>query len=166
MRSLTALTTAVALVIAGFPTVPSYGQSAVMPVRADSEAPNPAVVSLFKAHPQGGERLSKEIADLIVSNPKLAPNLARYVVNSNGLNNAQKKAAERGMAAAMERLGINAADMEPPIYTKAPVVEEAFNPLWLLAAAAAVGLGVCAAVCGCFRSCGGPPPATQHGGVD
>jgi hypothetical protein len=161
MRSVIALTTVAALVIAGFPTVPSYGQSAVVPVRAQAEAPNPAVVSLFKAYPQGGEQLSQQIADLLVSNPKLAPNLAHYVVGSKELSNAQKKAAERGLAAAMDRLGINAAEM--PVKAPPPVVEEAaFNPLWLLAAAAAIGLGVCAAVCGCFRSCGGPPSVTTH----
>ena len=80
---------------------------------------------------------------------------------TRGFRIAQKKAAERGMAAAMERLGINAADL--PVYKAAPPpVEEGFNPLWLLAAAALVGVAVCAIVCGCFRSCGGPPLATAH----
>jgi hypothetical protein len=80
------------------------------------------------------------------------------------LSNAQKKAAERGVAAAMERLGINAADL--PVYKAAPVVEEAFCGWCLLALAAAIGGGVCLAVCDCARSCGGGPPSvTQHGGA-
>src|SRR6266566_765829 len=55
MRSLIALTTAAALVIAGIPVVPSYGESAVPPARVAAAKPNLAVVELFKAFPQGGE---------------------------------------------------------------------------------------------------------------
>jgi hypothetical protein len=150
MRSVIALTTAAALVMAGFPVVPSYAEPPAAPGRAGAEAPDPAVINLFKAYPNGGEKLSKGIADLIVSNRKLAPNLANYVVNTPGLSKAQKIAAERGMAAALERLGINAAD----IYTKAPPapppvapVEAGFNPLWLLVAAAVIGGIICAFEC-------------------
>jgi len=149
MRSVVALTTAAALVMAGVPVVPSYAETAVAPVRG-AEAPDPAVINLFKAYPNGGEKLSKGIADLIVSNRKLAPNLANYVVNTPGLSKAQKIAAERGMAAALERLGINAADLGPPVYKAPPPpppVEAGFNPLWLLVAAAVIGGIICAFEC-------------------
>ena len=151
MRSLIVVTTAAALVMAGIPTMPSYGQSAATPARAGAVTPNPAVVALFKAFPQGGEQLSKGIADLIVSNPKLAPDLANYVIKTPGLSKAQKIAAERGLAAALERLGINAADLGP-VYKAppAPVVEEGFNPWWLLAAAALIGGGIACAL-ECFK---------------
>jgi len=150
MRSLIVVTTAAALVMAGIPTMPSYGQSAVKPARADAATPSPTIVGLFKAFPQGGEELSKRIADFIVSNRKLAPELANYVVHTSTLSKAQKIAAERGLAAAMERLGINAADLPAPVYkapAPAPVVEE-FNPWWALLIAAIIAGGIiCALEC-------------------
>jgi hypothetical protein len=169
MRSVIAVTTAVTMLVSGFPSVPAFAQNTVTPVRLEAvtknkDTVNPAIVAIFKAFPQGGEALSNRIADFIVSNRKLAPELANYVVYTPGLTKAQKIAAERGLAAALERLGINAADLGPPVYKAppAPVVEEAaFNPLWLLAAAALIGVGVCAIVCGCFRSCEhAPVPVT------
>jgi len=150
MRSVVALTTAAALVMAGVPVVPSYAETAAAPVRAGAEAPDPAVINLFKAYPNGGEKLSKGIADLVVSNRKLAPNLANYVVNTPGLSKGQKIAAERGVAAALERLGINAADIytkAPPLAPPPPPVEAGFNPLWLLVAAAVIGGIICAFEC-------------------
>jgi len=153
MRSLIVVTTAAALVMAGIPTMPSYGQSAATPARAGAVTPNPAVVALFKAFPQGGEELSKRIADLVVSNRKLAPELANYVVKTPGLSKAQKIAAERGLAAALERLGINAADLGVPVYKAPPPpgpVEEAFCPLCFLAVAAVIGGGIACAL-ECFK---------------
>src|SRR6266699_2764257 len=156
MRSLIAVATVAAMLVAEFPTVPAFAQNTVLPVRLETATPksatvNPAIVAMFKAYPQGGEALSNRIADFLVSNRKLAPELANYVVYTPGVSRAQKIAAERGVAAALERLGINAADLGPaPVYKAPPlppVVEEGFNPLWLLAAAALVGVAVCAIVC-------------------
>src|SRR6266567_6289526 len=111
MRSLITVTTAVALVAAGFPTVPGFAQNAVTPVLLEATAPNAAIVEIFKAFPNGGAELSNRIADFVVANRKLAPDLAHYVIHTPGLSKAQKLAAERGLAIAMERLGINAADL-------------------------------------------------------
>src|SRR5262245_4792997 len=76
----------------------------------------PAIVDAFKAFPKGGDQLSKRIEDLIVADPKLAPDLAKYVQTAPDLNKEQKRAALRGLAAALNRLGINAAEL--PVYTK------------------------------------------------
>src|SRR6266566_8097962 len=140
MRSLIAMTTASAMLVAEIPTVPAFAQDVVAPVRLETATPNPTMVQFFKAYPQGGEVLSKLIADFVVSNPKLAPELANYVVNTPGLSKAQKIAAEHGLAAALKRLGINAADLgyptkAPPPVEPAPVIEEGFNPAWLILAA-------------------------------
>jgi len=161
MRAIIALTTAAAMLAAGIPTVPAFAQSVVAPVRLETASQNPAIAEMFKAFPGGGEALSKRIADFIVSNPKLAPDLANYVVNTPGLSKAQKVAAERGLAAALERLGIKAADL--PVYKAPPapvVVEEPFNPLWLLAAAALIGGIICAFEC--FKTSNNPPPVSVH----
>ena len=168
MRSVIAVTTAAAMLVASFPTTQASAQDAqnkILPVRLETmpKSVSPEILAMFKAFPQGGEELSNRIADFVVNNRKLAPELAHYVVYNPGVTHAQKIAAERGVAMALERLGINAADLGPaPVYKApppAPVVEQAvFNPLWLLAAAAVIGLVVCAIVCGCFRSCEHPPP--------
>src|SRR5205823_12656678 len=135
MRSVIAVTTAAAMLMAGFPTVPAFAQNTVLPVKLETTTKpvNPAILAMFKAFPQGGEELSNRIADFVVNNRKLAPELANYVVYNPGVVKAQKIAAERGVAMALERLGINAADLGPPVYKApppAPVVEEAvFNPL-------------------------------------
>jgi hypothetical protein len=111
--------------------------------------PGPAIVDAFKAFPKGGDQLSKRIEDMIVADPKLAPDLAKYVQTAPDLNKDQKQAALRGLAAALNRLGIKAAEL--PVYTKeapppvAPVYGEVppFVPLLALAALA----GICAVAC-------------------
>jgi hypothetical protein len=111
--------------------------------------PSPAILDAFKAFPKGGDLLSKRIEDIIVADPKLAPDLAKYVQTAPDLNKEQKQAALRGLAAALNRLGIKAAEL--PVYTKeapppvAPVYGEVppFVPLLALAALA----GICAVAC-------------------
>ena len=95
------------------------------------------------AYPNGGDALSKNIAKLILSNPKLAPDLVIYMRNAQGLNRAQKLAAEQGLATAANALGIKAADR--PIITKDTVIAtEPPDDLWLIALGL---LGVAAAAC-------------------
>ena len=109
----------------------------------------PAIVDAFKAFPKGGDQLSKRIEDIIVADPKLAADLAKYVQTAPDLNKEQKQAAFRGLAAALNRLGIKAAEL--PVYTKeapppvAPVYGEVppFVPLLALAALA----GICVVAC-------------------
>jgi hypothetical protein len=66
-------------------------------------------------------------------------------VKSSALSQAQKKAAERGMAEALKRLGINAAEF--PVKAAPAAVEEApFEWWWLLLAAAVIaGVVICVA---------------------
>jgi hypothetical protein len=115
---------------------------------AQDATPSPAILDAFKAYPQGGDQLSKLIEDLIVSDPQLAPGLARHMQTAAGLNKEQKQAAFRGLAAALNRLQIQAADL--PLYKAhpaPPVVEEfAWWPVAL--GALIVGGGIaCIALC-------------------
>src|SRR5215467_14269305 len=109
-----------AMLVAQIP--PGFAQNAVStPAQPVALAPAqdvtpPAIVDAFKAFPKGGDQLSKRIEDMIVADPKLAPDLAKYVQTAPDLNKEQKQAALRGLAAALNRLGINAAEL--PVYTK------------------------------------------------
>jgi hypothetical protein len=145
----------VAMLVAQMP--PGFAQNAATtPAQpaafgaAQDVTPNPAIVDAFKAFPKGGDLLSKRIEDIIVADPKLAPDLAKYVQTAPDLNKEQKQAAFRGLAAALNRLGIKAAEL--PVYTKeAPppaYAEPGVGPGPLLAL---VGLGVFACVLACFQ---------------
>jgi hypothetical protein len=145
----------VAMLVAQMP--PGFAQNAVStPAQPAAFGPAqevtpPAIVDAFKAFPKGGDQLSKRIEDIIVADPKLAPDLAKYVQTAPDLNKEQKQAALRGLAAALNRLGINAAEL--PVYTKegapppvAPVYGEVppFLPIGLALAALA---GICVVAC-------------------
>jgi hypothetical protein len=130
---------------------PGFAQNAVstpaQPVALGptQEVTPAAIVDAFKAFPKGGDQLSKRLEDMIVAEPKLAPDLAKYVQTTPDLNKEQKQAALRGLAAALNRLGIKAAEL--PVYTKEappPVVAPpvGYDPGALLALAALVGAGV------------------------
>jgi len=145
----------VAMLVAQIP--PGFAQDAVSTTArpaalspAQDVPPSPAIVDALKAFPKGGDQLSKRIEDMIVADPKLAPDLAKYVQTAPDLNKDQKQAALRGLAAALNRLGINAAEKE--VYTKEgvppPVVPAyaevpPFVPFLGLAALA----GICAVAC-------------------
>jgi hypothetical protein len=106
---------------------------------------SPVIVAAFKAFPKGGDPLSKQIADIIAKDPDLAAGLVKYMQTDPSLTNDQKKAAERGFAEALKRLGIMAADME--VYTKAPPPPPpTCEWCWLLALAAIAGI-ICIGVC-------------------
>ena len=122
MRSVIAVVSAVAMVLAQMP--PGFAQNAgsaqpaaYNPALDATVTVNPAIVDAFKAFPKGGDPLSKRIADIIVKDPRLGPGLVKYVMTDRGLSKDQKLAAERGLAEALNRLGVKAADM--PVY-KAP----------------------------------------------
>ena len=140
----------VAMLVAQMP--PGFAQNAVstpaQPVALGpaQDVTPPAIVDAFKAFPKGGDQLSKRIEDIIVADPKLAADLAKYVQTAPDLNKEQKQAALRGLAAALNRLGINAAELPvytkeappvvPPVYEPPPIV--AFLPLAVLAGLACV----------------------------
>ena len=144
----------VALLAAQMPQ--SFAQNAA-PVQArpatlgslQDATPSPAIVGAFKAYPKGGDELSKRIEDLIVNDPNLAPGLAKYVQTAPDVNKEQKLAAFRGLAAALNRMGINAADMHvkapvaPPVPPPAVVDCPVCIGLALAAIAGLICLGVC-----------------------
>jgi hypothetical protein len=119
----------------------------VSPGRAHGYDPSPANRCL-----QGvskGRWLSKRIADVSVtqiwrlawSNVQTAPDL----------NKEQKRAAFHGLAAALNRMGINAADMavKAPVYKAPPPPPPPVAECWgcLLFALAAIGGAICAVEC-------------------
>ena len=143
----------VAMLVAQMP--PGFAQNAVStPAQPAAFGPAQevtprAIVDAFKAFPKGGDLLSKRIEDIIVADRKLAPDLAKYVQTAPDLNKDQKQAALRGLAAALNRLGIKAAEVPvPPLVTKdvvlAPEPDNLLVPLLGLAAAAGLA---CAVAC-------------------
>jgi hypothetical protein len=142
MRSLIAVTASVALLLAQVPPMPASAQNAVPGQQATTQSP--VVAATFKAFPNGGEALSMRIADLITANPKLATEFVIYMRNAEGLNRAQKVAAEQGLAAAADRLGINAQVYCPPgTPPNSPQCTDPwFIALSILGVAAAVGIAV------------------------
>ena len=149
------IVSSVALVVAQIPpgfaqnTAPPQVQSAALNPAPDA-TPSPAVVAAFKAYPKGGDELSKRIENLIVSDPNAAPGLVKYVQTTPSLTKEQKRAAFDGLAAALNRMGINAADMptKAPVY-KAPPAPPPVTECWgcLLFAAAVIAGVICAVEC-------------------
>jgi hypothetical protein len=156
LRFLVGIASCVAMLVAQIPS--GFAQHAVSPAQpaavgpAQDATPSPAILDAFKAYPKGGDQLSKVIEDLIVSDPQLAPGLARHLQTAAGLNKEQKQAAFHGLAAALNRLQIQAADLRAPVYKAPPApppppVEAV--PLWPgLVGALIVGGGIaCAVLC-------------------
>jgi hypothetical protein len=151
LRFLIGIASCVAMLVAQVPS--GFAQQAVSPVQpaavgpGQDATPSPAILEVFKAYPKGGDELSKVIEDLIVSDPQLAPALARHLQTAPSLNKEQKQAAFRGLAAALNRLQIRAADM--PIYKAPPPVVEEF-PWWPVVLGALIVGGGIACVAFCF----------------
>ena len=145
MRSVITITSTVAMMLAQVPTT-GFAQSVVpaQPVALSSApqtaAQNAAIDKAFKAFPNGGDALVKRISDLITRNPKLATELVKYVQSAPGVTYGQKVAAERGLAAALERMGVNAADMPVKAPPMAPA-PAAYDYSWLIALAALAVVG-------------------------
>jgi hypothetical protein len=156
MRSIISITSAVSLMLAQVPTT-GFAQTAASPQVPQpvtwspprTEAQNAVIAEAFKAFPNGGDALVKRISDLIAGNPKLASDLVRYVRTVPGVTYGQKIAAERGLAAALERLGIVAADM--PVKAAPMGVPVAYDYTWLAALAAAAVIGGIVCVAGACR---------------
>jgi len=153
MRSIIAIASAVSMMLAQVPTTGFADTAGSPPVPrpvtsspAQTEAQNAVLAKAFKASPNGGDALSKRISDLVAGNPKLATDLVTYVRTVPGVTYGQKIAAERGLASALERLGIKAADMPVKAVPMQPAAE-VYDYTWLaaLAAAAAIAGIVCLA---------------------
>ena len=144
MRSLIAITASVTMLLAQVPLVPAYADTTAPAPQVATQ--NAAIAAAFNAYPNGGAALSKQVLGLVMSNPKLAPDVVIYMRNTPGVNRAQKLAAEHGLAAALDQLKIKAADLGvPPMVTKdtVPVVAPFWEDPWFIAAAiAAVGAAI------------------------
>ena len=172
-RKLTAVVAVTAMVVSGLSSSSALAQA---PLIRASNAPTapvdwavPAdqaalIASMVHAYPNGGEPLKLAISDLIVKHRDLAPSVAAFLRNNPSLTRVQKQAIFAGLADALDRMGIVAADLGIP--TKAlpgtavaPVVEEGINP-WLiallLAAAGGAAVGGCA-LAGCFNNSSAAP---------
>lgn len=157
LRKLTAVVAVTTTVAAGFPSSPVFAQTGVIRTRAapteiEQIAPIAPVdqVALISStihrFPNGGEPLKLAISDLIVNHREFAASLVTVLRTDPSLTPAQKEAIVAGVADALNRLGIVAADM-PVKAIPAPEVRGGF-PWWLLFLAAAGGAAGCAAACG------------------
>jgi hypothetical protein len=145
LRSVIGAVSAVAMVIAQIQPTPAFAQATAAVQVPPSVVKKSTIIEAFAQYPQGGDLLAKQLADIIVANPNRAAFLVKYIKTAQGLSFAQKVAAERGLARALERLGVKAADLEPPPPQVQPA---AFDYSWLaLALLALVGIGVCVALC-------------------
>jgi hypothetical protein len=148
IRSVIGSVTAVAMLAAQLQATPSFAQSTASLRVQQAAISNAAVAEAFAQYPQGGDLLAKRIADLIVADPDRASYMVKYV-RTAGISYAQKVAAERGLAMALERLGVKAADMPVP-------PPPAYDYTWLaLGLAALVGTGIGCAVDFCRHHGGG-----------
>src|SRR5262249_51217811 len=145
MRSLIAISASIALLAGQLPPLPAHAETT--PPAPQVAVQNAAVAAAFNAYPAGGEALSRQLSGLILSNPKLAPDVVIYMRNTPGLNRAQKLAAEHALASALEQLKIKAADLGVPLVTKEGIVAPAEDAWWIAAAILAVGAAVCIAIC-------------------
>ena len=133
LRSVIAVVVGILMVSAQV-LAPAFGQT--IPAAQTTGQNNASFDAIFRAFPSGGEPLSMRIADLIVADPKLAPELVAYLQSTQGLNRAQKLAAEHVLAAAADRLGINA--------QVGGFTEAEWAALALILAAIGIGAGVAA----------------------
>jgi hypothetical protein len=158
VRKATAIVAIAATLVAGFPASPVLAQAPVLPASTTPAVPvNPGALisSTVNAFPNGGEPLKLAISDLIGKHPDFAGSVATFLRNNPSLTRAQKQAIFAGLADALKRMKLFAADMP----TKAAVIEPepGINP-WLVALlVAAAGAGI---ACGflCFPSSSSAAP--------
>ena len=153
MRSVIAVVCAASLLVVQTPTMGFAQGLASGPAQVKMPTVSPAkaaehralIAQEFKAFPNGGDALKLRIADLIYKDPKAAVELVKYVRSTKSLTYPQKLAAEQGIAAALVRMGVMAADM--PVYKAAPAaVAPPVDYSWLLwlLVAGGIGVGLCA----------------------
>jgi hypothetical protein len=151
LRKVTAVVAVTTTVAAGFPSPAVFAQ-ARRAIPATIEAPVAPVdqaaliSSTIRGFPNGGEPLKLAISDLIVNHRDLAASLVTVLRTDPSLTPAQKQAIVAGVADALNRLGIVAADMPVKAIPAAPVVGG--FPWWLVFLALAGGGAACAAACG------------------
>jgi len=151
LRKLSAIVAVTATVAGGFPSSPVFAQARVIPTSATPTAPvdqAALISSTINGFPNGGEPLKLAISDLIVKHRNLAANLITYLRTKPSLTPAQKQAIVAGLADALNRLGIVAADLALPVNAGGPVAGGpvgGFDPMLLVllaAAGAAAGFGI------------------------
>lgn len=87
---------------------PTFAQSGPAVAHTASLNFDANVATLFNTYPNGGPALKTKIADLIVANPQRAADIANYVNTTPNLSEAQRQAAEQGLAEALIRLKVTA----------------------------------------------------------
>jgi hypothetical protein len=152
LRKLTAVVAVTAIVAAGCPSSPVFAQARVIPTSETPTAPvdqAALISSTIHGFPNGGEPLKLAISDLIVKHRNLAYSLATFLRNDPSLTPAQKQAIVAGLADALNRLGIVAADLAMPVKAGGAVAPgvSGFEP-WLLLLLAGAGAGI-----GCLIAC-------------
>jgi hypothetical protein len=131
------------MLAAQMPATPSFAQTTAALQGPQAVIKNAAIAEAFAQFPDGGDLLSKRIADLIVADPNRAAYLVKYVRTAKDVSYAQKRAAERGLAMALKRLGFKAADLPPPPEPEPePVQVVEYDYTWLILAAALITGGI------------------------
>jgi hypothetical protein len=102
MRKIIVIATALATALSAISPTAGWAQAVSAPAGATI---NPVVVATFNAFPDGGQELTDRIRDLILQNNDFAADVARYLQYGN-LTDAQRAAAEKGLAEALSRLGL------------------------------------------------------------
>lgn len=153
MRSAIGVVCSVAMITAQLPVSLAQNVASTAPQSVPSDSAravpiSPVIVNAFDAFPNGGDQLRKRIAASIVKDPNLAASLVKYLQTTPGLSKEQKLAAERGLADALNQLGIKAAEL--PVKALPPPAQanpESLLPYLLLAGGIAGIAGICLAAC-------------------
>ena len=110
VRKITAIIAVAATVAASLPPAPVLAQQArFIPASPTTGAPvdhTALISSTIAAFPNGGDPLKLAIADLILKQPDLAPDVATYLKSHPELTREQKQAIYAGLADALNKLGI------------------------------------------------------------
>jgi hypothetical protein len=100
--------TALAIAVAAVSPVPSLAQAVIARPAPTSAAIDLVVTATIKAFPEGGQALTDRIRTLILQNNDLAVDVAKYLNSRELMSAAQREAVEKGLAEALNRLGISA----------------------------------------------------------
>ena len=131
MRKIIVLATAIATASGAVFPAPGFAQAVSARSAPANAAIDPIVSATIKAYPSGGQALIDRIRALVLQNNDLAADVARYLTSRELMSAAQRSAVEKGLAEALNRLGIYAQ-------------VEGIDPGWLLLLAGAAVGGVAA----------------------